>query len=369
MPALSDDIFRFLWDGTLLANDINPYGLLPADALQAYPYLFNEDAYNSLNSPDYYTVYPPVNQYLFALAALVGKEHLLATNVLRMILLVGELVSYWLLARLVRHPKATLAYWLNPLIIIEICGNLHFEGLIVTGLLSFVYFFKKGKWISGFFLAMAVAIKLLPLIYLPSVIFRKKTVWSIKFISIFLAVLIFSSIPLISIELVQGMASSLDLYVRSFEFNASTYYVLRAIGYWITGYNEIHVIGPTLAIATFVGIMILSWKYRNAQLETVMLICLTLYLLLSTTVHPWYIIPLVPLGLISGFYYPIIWSCAVFVSYFGYTKQGYELPVVWIGTEYLILAASMAIDSYLYLFKPESRIGNWDKNIVSKKRV
>jgi hypothetical protein len=35
VPALSDDFYRFVWDGRLLFNGINPYTILPADFINS----------------------------------------------------------------------------------------------------------------------------------------------------------------------------------------------------------------------------------------------------------------------------------------------------------------------------------------------
>jgi alpha-1,6-mannosyltransferase len=71
-PNLSDDYHRFVWDGRLLVHGINPYLVLPTDFIQSPQAAgagLTEELYQQLNSPHYYTVYPPVNQAIFAVAA------------------------------------------------------------------------------------------------------------------------------------------------------------------------------------------------------------------------------------------------------------------------------------------------------------
>ena len=65
---------------------------------------------------------------------------------------------------------------------------------------------------------------------------------------------------------------------------------------------------------------------------------------MSTTIHPWYILTLIPLGLLSGHWYPVIWSFTVFWSYFGYNYTGYDLPIWWILGEYIILFGTIGIE-------------------------
>jgi alpha-1,6-mannosyltransferase len=70
-PGLSDDVYRFIWDGRMWLQGVNPFDLLPSEWIQEYgstPALSRE-LFEQLNSPDYFTIYPPVNQGVFALAA------------------------------------------------------------------------------------------------------------------------------------------------------------------------------------------------------------------------------------------------------------------------------------------------------------
>ena len=81
LPALSDDYHRFRWDGLLLSQGQNPYRHRPDELAgpDASRETHNEKRatkneqlqalYPRLNSPHYYSVYPPVDQAVFGLAA------------------------------------------------------------------------------------------------------------------------------------------------------------------------------------------------------------------------------------------------------------------------------------------------------------
>jgi hypothetical protein len=64
-------------------------------------------------------------------------------------------------------------------------------------------------------------------------------------------------------------------------------------------------------------------KNKTQDVLTQSLIILTTYLFISTTIHPWYIIPLIFLSCFTNYRYPIIWSFTIFLSYFSY----YEIQV------------------------------------------
>ena len=63
-PALSDDIYRYIWDGRVQAAGINPYRHIPA--ADALGFLRDADVYPNINRRDYApTIYPPLAQMIF----------------------------------------------------------------------------------------------------------------------------------------------------------------------------------------------------------------------------------------------------------------------------------------------------------------
>ena len=79
IPALSDDFYRFVWDGRLLINGFNPYTILPAEFIQSPDFqavMGDKSIFQHLNSPNYYTVYPPLNQFIFAISAWLSQGSL-----------------------------------------------------------------------------------------------------------------------------------------------------------------------------------------------------------------------------------------------------------------------------------------------------
>src|SRR5205814_5836771 len=72
-PYLSDDIYRYVWDGRVQAAGINPYRYLPADEhLQS---LRDEEIYPKINRRDYaHTIYPPLAEAVFLLTTRVSES-------------------------------------------------------------------------------------------------------------------------------------------------------------------------------------------------------------------------------------------------------------------------------------------------------
>ena len=322
LPSLSDDFYRFIWDGRLLVNGVNPYDIQPEKVLELKLKGMGFEFYKNLNSPEYFTVYPPLNQFLFWISALLGMEGrvLASVNFLRIIILLSELGSIRLMYKIFncndQASRAITLYFLNPLVILEFCGNIHFEGIVLFFLLLAVYLFMKdSKW-QGIALGLAAAVKLVPLLFLPPFILLqwfRKGAW-VSFCT--LSTVTATFVPFLITKGVgaAGMLSSLKLYYQSFEFNSSIYFLLKEIGIWAFGWNMISIIGPCLAFVVLLLIPSLAiyGRKNNMSLTTLLLFSLSIFLFMSTTVHPWYILILIPLGLISGFYYPIIWSFFIF---------------------------------------------------------
>ncbi|HLL95537.1 MAG TPA: polyprenol phosphomannose-dependent alpha 1,6 mannosyltransferase MptB, partial [Spirosoma sp.] len=182
LPQLSDDVFRFVWDGRLLAHGYNPYLYQPNQLLNtpiAATCGLDESLLRLLNSPSYFTVYPPVNQALFGLAAWLSPESLLGNVIwLRIPIVVCEAGSLWLMVKLLRwlnmHPNLALLYGLNPLVILELTGNVHAESIMIFFVLLAAWLLVAyDRWIaSAGSLALAIGTKLLPLLLLPLIIRR-----------------------------------------------------------------------------------------------------------------------------------------------------------------------------------------------------
>lgn len=355
LPMLSDDLYRFIWDGQLINNGMSPFAELPLTiaAKETMPSGLSYELYEQLNSKEYFAIYPPLNQFIFWLSAWIGNDNwLVSANVIRVFLLTGDLVSYVFIRKILKadHRDTQLSnwYWLNPLVILEGVGNLHFELLVVTFMVIGIFFFKQSSyWKSGVGFGLAIATKLLPLIYLPALLLRKDFKSGITTTLIAGILGIISFVPMIDAALIDSMSASLGLYFQKFEFNASIYFLIREIGFWVIGYNIIGTLGPALSMATLFGVLLIAWlgKKRQWRIEEIMLWSLTCYLLLATTVHPWYILPLIMLGVLTNYWFPIIWSLLIFVTYFGYTSTGFELSAGWLVLEYTVVFSVFIIET------------------------
>lgn len=341
-PSLSDDYFRFIWDGQLLANNLNPFDQLPSKVTLNFPN--KEELLSGMNSPNYYTVYPPVAQLIYWLSVKISPNSILGSIVvIRSILLLAEVGVIVLLPRILSlvkmNPLHSLWYTLNPLVIVEVCGNLHFEGLLSFFLLLAFYMLALHKnKLASMAWALAAATKLIPVLLLPILLRKLSLKKTVVFYLLFGLLFAFLFWPFYNASFISNFLESIRLYAKSFEFNASSYYLVREIGYRFKGYNIIQSAGPWFAVIAYFGIFIILLKHKISSWSYFfpsMLFALSWYYFLALIVHPWYSINLVFLAVFTSFKYPMLWSFLAVLSYSAYSNPSLQENFWLIALEYL----------------------------------
>jgi len=366
LPNLSQDFYRFIWDGRLVFQGINPYlftpenyfgdpsslrfvGMTIAQAQELYAGMGN------LNG-SHYSNYPPINQLCFAIAALFsGKSILGSAIIFRTLLILADIgILYFgrkLLISLGKEPHQIFWYFLNPFIIIELTGNLHFESVMLLFLVWSLYLLQKHKWIGAAVLfGISVSVKLIPLLFLP-LFYRwfisKENVKKgfpklIAFYLITLGTVLITFLPFYSSQFISNFLETIGLWFQNFEFNASIYYIIRWIGFKVVGWNMIATVGKTLPLVVIAFILLLTFLRKNKstqQLITALLFGISIYFLLSTTVHPWYIATPLLLSVFTKYKFPIVWSLLGMLSYSAYAIDGFSENLGWVALEYSVVIA------------------------------
>ena len=267
LPNLSQDFYRFIWDGQLILEGLNPYLYTPNELLGSLPELFPE--MNTLHqgmgslSAKHFSNYPPIHQIPFIIASLISKQSILGSVVvLRVILIIadlGILVYGKKLLKKLKLPTRSI-YWfiLNPLVIIELTGNLHFEGLMLCFFIIALYFIHSNKWhTAAIAMALSIGVKLVPVLSLP--LFLNKLGWkkSIRFYIITCGVFIILFLPFFSFEFFENYSATIGLWFSNFEFNASIYYFLK----WaLAGIKNLNLINSMGAVVTCVFVIQTSYQ-------------------------------------------------------------------------------------------------------------
>ncbi len=361
LPRLSDDCFRFLWDGHLWNHGIHPFAHTPR-YIMAHFQVPGIDAkwLSLLNSPDYHTIYPPIGQFFFRIAAWTAQGNLpVGVFCLKVFLLLGEVLSLWILYRWLQKTAAQKCnfglalYAFNPLLLLETIGNCHFEGMMMGFVMLGMYYLWQGKTIfSGMSWAAGVAVKLLPLLLVPVAVGWLGIRRGMLFLVVFGVSLVVMFAPLADWEVLRNMGGSLQLYFQKFEFNASVYYVLAHISPWFTGWYEGRNISPALAFYTVVAAFYFAWKlWKNpikqpVDLQKSLLFISTIYLFNATTVHPWYILVPFVCSIGTGYWFPLVWTYTAFFSYSHYIGGGRAEQWGWIAAEYLLVLLVIGLELF-----------------------
>ncbi len=360
IPNLSQDFYRFIWDGRMLLSGWNPYLYLPESLVAEanIPISQGNLLYEGMGelSAGNYTNYPPLNQLIFAFAGLLaGKSILGSVIIMRIVIIVADLgVLYFgkkLLEKFDLPGHRIFWYILNPLVIIELTGNLHFDGVMAFFLVWSLYLLYSRKWIlSALAFAASVLLKLVPLLFLPLLLRyfienkndHEKLGLS-KLIGYYFIVgilVVIGFIPFISPEFISSFSASLGLWFQKFEFNASIYYLVRWTGFQVKGYNIIETAGKVLPLVTVLVLAGLAFFRKNnsvQQLISTMLLGITAYLFLSTTVHPWYLIIPLLLSVFTRFRYMLVWSFLIVLSYYAYSNPEFNENIWLIAFEYILV--------------------------------
>jgi len=354
LPQLSDDFYRFIWDGRLWAAGQHPFAALPSEYLSFNIPGIDQDLYNHLNSKEYFAIYPPVAQYVFWIAVKISPHSILGSVVvMRVLVLLAEVGTILLMIKLLekfKQPqKNVLLYALNPLIIMELTGNLHFEVFVIFFLFLAVFFLtRKTLLYSAAGISFAICTKLVPLIFLPSFIGRLAAKNLATYFLVVAATCLLLFFPFFDWEVFNSLRSSVGLYFNKFEFNASLYYLVREFGFWKYGYNIIQTVGWKLGLITLVLILTFVWiRIRQSKMKQEAstshglfqdwMWMLSIYFLFVTTLHPWYITTLLALSVFTSYRYPTVWTGMIFLTYAGYTEDSFH-EVLWLtAIEYIIV--------------------------------
>ncbi|TXD54029.1 MULTISPECIES: mannosyltransferase [unclassified Polaribacter] len=362
-PNLSQDFYRFIWDGRILLEGLNPYLSLPQTFIQQglKPIAEASTLYQGMGvlNGSHYTNYPPLNQLCFLIAAIFSSKSIFGSViVLRVLIILADIgILYFgkkLLEKLQLPVKNIFLYILNPFIIIEMTGNLHFEPVMLFFLIFGMYKLYQQKWIwAAILIACSVSVKLIPLLFLPLFfqwfvghknilqVLKTNEVWKlISFYAIIFITNILLFLPFYSQELIANYTGSVGLWFKNFEFNASFYYFFRELGYLFRGYNEIAIIGKITPVLTIGFLCILTFFRKNTSLQqlcTAMLFGLCFYYFTATTVHPWYVATPIILSIFTKYRFPIVWSIVVILSYQAYANIPWQENLWFVTLEYLVV--------------------------------
>lgn len=311
-PTLSDDIYRYVWEGRVLLSGQNPYHLAP-NAPELEP--LRDEIWERTAHREIPTVYPPFSQLVFALCSFSPFP----VTMLKGVLSVVDVLGCWLLLALAERHRLPLArtawYAWNPLVALEVAGMGHLEPLGVTACIACVWLLVRGRsGGAGFAAALGALAKLAPLAAFP--MWARRSTSPARFLVV--AGLLTATGLAVVLMPWQGVPVGLLRYGVSWEFNGPIFEPLwrglEAAGVagaaavvvdWLKDFSGHHELWnrvypylyPQLLAKLLLGVAMLAVVARSLRDDDPLRSTRRLFgglLLLSSTVYPWYALWVLP---------------------------------------------------------------------------
>ena len=327
-PELSDDIYRYLWDGHLLIQGVNPYAHAPGDEALAP---LRTPWHGQINHPGVPTIYPPLAQLLFGAVATLGGSIVAA----RVLWLCFDLGCGLLLQRIARRrgrdPAPVLVWYLwSPLLIVETAWSAHFDAVGLFLIAALILVADTGKRVrpplTGALLAAATLVKFAPAAALPAVVRRHGPATLLAFA----AVCAVCYLPFVAVGPIGGawpfagtgidaLTEGLRTYARHWSANEGAFALIAAAAG--------DPVRARAAAAALVLAVVAFVTWRGFSVERALLWILGAGLLLSPTVHPWYVLWVLPMAALRGSRPFLLLGGLAFLGYWG--LAAYQATGIW----------------------------------------
>lgn len=339
-PYLSDDIYRYVWDGRVQAAGINPYRYIPADAALAH--LRDEAIYPKINRRDYApTIYPPIAQALYLLATRVSES----VTWMKFVMVCGEALAIWCVLLLLNSfslpPQRALLYAWHPLVCWEFAGSGHVDAAAIA-FIALALLARRGgqQTLTGIALAGAALVKLFPLVLLPA-LYRR---WGWKTPVAFSVVIGGAYLPYLGAG-VTGVLGFLPDYVVEEGLQGGERFYLLSLARKVfgeAGVPSVVYFGFVLLTMSIIALWALWRRERTAQsFVTGAFVLALVFTLLLTPHYAWYFTWLIPfLCLLPPAYLapPLYLTTASFVIYASWIGDAPEQMFIWYTMLYLPFA-------------------------------
>ncbi|MCA9921608.1 MAG: hypothetical protein KC421_04510 [Anaerolineales bacterium] len=393
-PTLSDDVYRYLWDGYVANEGVSPYTYaIDAPELDYLDIPQRAQANNAWMASPYL---PAAQMVFWGITAVFPLRPLF----LQIAMILFDLGSAWLLAGLLAHARLPAhrltLYLLNPLVIIEIAHSAHLDAWMILLTLAAIYFtlhtshFIIHYSLPPFFLALATLTKIIPALIFP--IFFWRWTWRQR---ILYGVLVVGLLVPFGVQAGWGLSGDLDgtglfgalrIYSNQWNFNSGLFH-------WLEQFlQKCSVAEPTstakLVIAACMLLLLaVVFVQARKRVDVRGMLRLTAvpfigYTLLTPTLHPWYIlillafVPFLPpgsdesgrrwLATLPWLYlsWALIFSYLTYLDPFNFGELEWVRRLEWVPTLVLLGTAVFAHLARL-MRKPTVSIG---QNLIDKKR-
>ena len=383
-PYLSSDVYRYIWDGRVQANGINPYRYIPS--APEIDYLRDDKIYPKINRSDYYpTPYPPAAQMIFLLAHMIypsvtGFKALM--SVFDLLAIIAVMIT---LARSGQNPAQAIIFAWHPLLIFESSHTGHIEsGFIIFLALALLTWSYKKDTLTGVMLALAALVKFYPALLLPLFLRvndndsaaigqsteraqqtveklnrqslirivsamkrRLKTLFNksnIKLLSAFIVTIVLAYLPYLSIGFKPFASLSNEFNEEGFT-GGTRYFLLLLLRHLLPVPTLLFLLVAVLALIALVWWWMVKPKPGVEVIAHGAMALIGLYFFISTPRYPWYyawILPFVCFAPRSSWIY--LTGASVLLYCVWFTPSIYPDIPLWIG-------AAMFVPTFAFLLR------------------
>lgn len=278
-PIGSDDIYRYMWDGKVQANNINPYSYKPID--KELNELHSNILPSKMNFKEMKTIYFPLSQWLFYVGFKISGENFWGYKFLIFIsIIISIVLLYKILVHLNMEKKRLLFFILSPLIYFQFSIDGHLDAFGLPLLISSLYFYLKDKKLySAFFLGLSFSIKPVAIVLIPLFFLNEKSIadkFKFLIVTIFTFLIqftpyIFSSNPF----------EAFIIFSKNWMFN----------GFIFTTINSIIHNNQLARLITWICLIIslLPIYFGKIELIKKFYFAILLMIIFSPVIHPWYL--------------------------------------------------------------------------------
>jgi hypothetical protein len=306
-PTLSTDVYRYVWDARVAHAGISPYLYAPWDK-ELEP-LRDGEVFPRLNHPTWRTIYPPGAQAFFQAVYGLRPDSVLAMKAaLGLAELIGVAAVFGLLRASGRPLSQLVIYAWNPLVLFEVWGMGHLDGLILPAVAGAAWAVLRARYVTaGMLLGLGALVKLYPAALLPLL---PMAGWP----AAGSAVLVVAALGYAPAWIAGTPAvGSLPRYVSEEYFNPG---LLRSV---------LNVPALTLAVAGL-WVVFVSVTRRDSSLSARAVLLIGGLTLLSPNIFPWYAVWLVPFLAVAPSAPWIAFTGSVMFAYAFFLQQPWAVP-------------------------------------------
>lgn len=326
-PYLSNDVYRYVWDGKVQAAGINPYRYIPG--APELGFLRDDKIFPHINRRNYApTIYPPAAQGIFLLTYVLYPD---SVRAMKAVIVGFDLITILALIRLLRWlglgVHRVLIYAWSPLVIWEFAHSGHLDAVAIAFIMiAALWRLRHRLLLTGIFLGLATAVKLYPALLIP--IFYKKGDWKMPLTA--LATMFITYLPYLGVG--ASVLGFLPSYIQEEGMaTGERFFPLRLLRLFLSVPTGAYLSLAAAILGWIVFRSLLRQRDSESQFLANSIKLIGAFQLLITPRYPWYIAWMVPFLCVFPQAPWLYLSGACSLLYLLWQVEAYPDLPVWVG--------------------------------------